>query len=89
MKVLTDNQGLASDVQRMHGTTSVFQHILPLYELAAQHDIELQVEWRPREHQLLQYADMHSKLVDVADLAVSPAAFAAVCNAWHVTDTFS
>ena len=74
-KSATDNQGVASDIQRMHGTSSVFEHVLSLYELAAQHDIELQVEWRPREHELLQYADMHSKLIDVADWAVSPAAF--------------
>lgn len=87
VKILTDNQGVAYDVQSMHGAASIFPHILLLYELAAQYDIEIQIEWRPREHQLMQYADMHSKLIDVADWSIDPAVFTDLCRKWNVTPT--
>jgi hypothetical protein len=84
VKVLTDNQGVAADMQHMRGCTSVFEYVARMYELAAAHDVELLVEWRPRKYGLLRYADLHSKFVDVGDWAVAPAAFAQLCEQWHV-----
>eukprot|EP00882_Tetradesmus_deserticola_P000930 GHRQ01001010.1.p1 GENE.GHRQ01001010.1~~GHRQ01001010.1.p1 ORF type:complete len:881 (+),score=141.58 GHRQ01001010.1:1178-3820(+) len=78
VKILTDNQGVASDVQRMKGCPSVFAHVKRLYEFAARHDFDLMVEWRPREYELLQFADLHSKMVDVSDWGLTPAAYTAL-----------
>jgi hypothetical protein len=80
VKILTDNQGVASDVQHMKGCPAVFVHVQRLYDLAAQYDFDLTVEWRPREYELLQLADLHSKMVDVADWGLSPAAYAQLCQ---------
>lgn len=84
VKILTDNQGVAADMQKMRGCISVFTHVARMYELAAAHDVELLVEWRPRECEALQYADHHSKLVDVGDWAVSLAAYSSLCSQWQV-----
>jgi hypothetical protein len=80
IKILTDNQGVASDVQHMRGGAAVFPYIQQLYELSAHYDFDLIVEWRPREHQLLQIADLHSKAVDVADWGLTAAAYDEVCQ---------
>jgi len=68
----------------MKGCPQVFGHVQKMYELAALHDLELIVEWRPRECDLLQYADVHSKFVDVGDWGVAPATYLAVCQQWQV-----
>ena len=79
LKLLTDSKVAASDVARMCSPAApIHQQLLALYALAAAHDIEIQVEWRPREHPLLQCADSMSKVTDVADWGLSPAAFSAV-----------
>lgn len=85
VKILTDNQGVASDMQSMRGCPSVFVHVKRMYELAAAHDLELLVEWRPRESDLLQYADLHSKFIDVGDWGVAPAAYGDLCQRWHLS----
>lgn len=87
IKILTDNQSLAADVQHMSGAPAVFPYVVKLYELAARYDMDILVEWRPREHELLQYADLHSKLVDVGDWAVSDSAYHQLCNLWRVQPT--
>lgn len=84
VKILTDNQGVAADMQNMRGCHSVFTHVSCMYELAAAHDLELVVEWRPRECDALQYADMHSKFVDVGDWGVTQAAYNSMCDQWQV-----
>lgn len=87
IKILTDNQGVASDVQHMRGCPAVFPHIQCLYELAAHHDFDLTLEWRPREHELLRYADLHSKLIDVGDWALTSEAYTALCQQFHCCPT--
>lgn len=84
VKVLTDNKGVAADMQSMRGCPSVFRFVKQMYELAAAHDLELLVEWRPRECDLLQYADLHSKLVDVGDWGLAPASYRDLCQQWHL-----
>lgn len=84
VKVLTDNQGVAADMQHMRGCRSVHTYVAKMYELAAAHDVELLVEWRPRECEALQYADLHSKFVDVGDWAVSIDAYNGLCDQWQV-----
>lgn len=84
VKILTDNQGVAADMQHMGGCPSVFQYVRLMYELAAAHDLELLVEWRPRECDLLQYADLHSKLVDVGDWGVTCKAYMDLCQQWQL-----
>jgi hypothetical protein len=55
-----------------------------MYELAALHDLELLVEWRPRECDLLQYADAHSKFVDVGDWGVTLVSYMDLCQRWQL-----
>jgi hypothetical protein len=84
VKVLTDNQGVAADMQGMKGCQSVYSYVAKMYELAAAHDVDLVVEWRPRESEPLQYADLHSKFVDVGDWGVSRAVYVKLCDQWQV-----
>ena len=76
LKIITDSQVAAADVSRMRGSPPILQQVCQLYSLAAPHDVELQVEWRPREHPLLQYADYLSKCTDPGDWGLSPQTFA-------------
>jgi hypothetical protein len=84
VKILTDNQGVAADMQNMKGCPQVFMYVQKMYEMAASHDLELLVEWRPRECDLLQYADAHSKFVDVGDWGVAQATYTDLCQQWQV-----
>ena len=84
VRILTDNQGVAADMQKMRGCHSVFTYVAQMYQLAAAHDVELIVEWRPRECDALQYADLHSKFVDVGDWRVAQAAYVSLCEQWQV-----
>lgn len=84
VKVLTDNQGVAADMQKMRGCHSVFTYVAQMYQLAAAHDVELIVEWRPRECDALQYADHHSKFRDVGDWGIAHDAYGSLCQQWQV-----
>jgi hypothetical protein len=84
VRILTDNQGVAADMQKTRGCHSVFTYVAQMYQLAAAHDVELIVEWRPRECDALQYADLHSKFVDVGDWGVAQAAYVSLCEQWQV-----
>jgi hypothetical protein len=70
VKVLSDNPGVVADVAHVRGVGPVFTQIQQIYELCAEHDIDLTVEWRPREDVLLQHADWHSKDIDAGDWGV-------------------
>lgn len=87
IKFVTDSQCAAADVMSMGGAASVFPHVQHLYELAAAHDIDIIIEWRPREHALLQFADMHSKMLDVSDWSIGAAAFQQICGMFRVQAT--
>lgn len=83
IKIITDSQVAARDVARMHGAAPVFAQVLDLYTLAASHDVELQVEWRPREHPLLQHADALSKAYDAGDWSIAPTALERALRQLH------
>lgn len=70
LKVITDSQVAAADISAMKGKGAVFSQVLDLYELAAANDIEILVEWRPREDPMLQWADQQSKQIDAGDWGV-------------------
>jgi hypothetical protein len=84
IKFLSDNQAAVSDVLHMRGTSQVFPHIQELYSLAASHDFDIHVEWRPREDPLIQVADALSKEVDYGDWGVSSTTYKHICSMFSV-----
>jgi hypothetical protein len=76
LHILSDSQVAVRDVQNMRGPEPIYQQVRLLYERLAAHDIDLTIEWRPREDPRLQYADHLSKCEDVGDWAVAPPVFA-------------
>lgn len=83
VKVLSDNQGVVADIANMRGVGPVFAQVQQIYELCAANDVDLLVEWRPREDMLLQHAVWHSKDVDTGDWGLSPQAYQQVCHAFN------
>lgn len=81
LHLISDSQVAVRDVQEMKGAPPIFAQVCQLYELLAPHDVDLSIEWRPREDAALQCADYLSKCTDVGDWGLLPHAFAGALQA--------
>ena len=70
LRLLTDSQAALLCVMGMKGNVHCFPVVLAIWDLCMQHDIELQVLWLPREHTVMQLADLHSKATDESSWAL-------------------
>lgn len=83
VKIICDNAGTVSNYKSMNGSSEQqLADVRRVYELAFQHDIDLEFVWQPRESQEVQHADRLSKLIDPHDFHLASSAFDSLCQRW-------
>ena len=73
LQYATDSQPTMEDLMRMKGNANTFPIVREVRLLAARLGSDLEVIWRPREHELARRADDISKTLDKADWSLHPA----------------
>eukprot|EP00798_Chlamydomonas_sp_ICE-L_P003514 gene3514-biopygen21247 len=76
----TDSMVAMQTAMGMKGNGSLFPIVKRIRLRCFQLDVELDVEWRPREHPEQQLADDHSKLVDNSDWSLQEDVYRDVVN---------
>ena len=75
LQYATDSQPAMVDLMRMKGNVNTFPVVREVRLLAARLGADLEVIWRPREHELQQKADDDSKVEDKGDWSLHPEVF--------------
>lgn len=68
----TDSEVMTYDVEKMQGNENLLPAVRDLWLECMEHDMDLEVEWIPRETPMLQGADWESKEFDASAWAMSP-----------------
>lgn len=89
VKIYTDNQGVPAIIQKGSMKSDLHTLSIEVYNLCSQKNIDLQVQWIPRE--LNTEADEISREIDCDDWGVSDTFFAFLESLWgpHSVDRFA
>ena len=81
MVYVTDSQAAKAVFERMWSKSpAIFNEVRQTLLLAAQHDVELEFHWVPREDQELRHADYLSKLEDKGAVIMQQQLFERICR---------
>jgi hypothetical protein len=64
---LCDNLGAVANINKMRGSPEEVNVIRDMWILASKYDVQVRVEWRPRESKAIQEADTLSRVEDLSD----------------------
>ncbi|KAK9819353.1 hypothetical protein WJX74_009588 [Apatococcus lobatus] len=75
----TDSQVAVALLKGLKGSGECLQEVKAIYSMLMTHDMEVDWQWLPRSHQIMELADAYSKEIDAGDIIMSPTAVKFIC----------